>query len=190
LAGVVFVIVLSAVVLQLQRWSVPLLVRLGRKILGGGFADHGEHARPLSEQELAATYGHRGRMALCMAAHLLGWFCKGIGNWIAFRLLGSDIDLAAALAIEGLLHALLIPAFVIPGYAGAQEAGYAAIGALFGVPPEISLAVSLLRRARDIAIGIPVLLVWQLVEMRRLRKPLLADVRSRAPTQSAAGVEE
>jgi glycosyltransferase 2 family protein len=30
--------------------------------------------------------------------------------------------------------------------------------------------VSLLRRARDIAIGIPILLVWQAVEVRHLRR--------------------
>jgi putative membrane protein len=187
--AVVLAIVFCAVILRLQKWSVPLLVRFGRRILGREFTGHGEQELPLSEHELAALYGHSGRMALGIATHLVGWLCKGIGNWIAFRLLGSDIDLAAALAIEGLLHALLIPAFVIPGYAGAQEAGYAAIGALFGIPPEISLGVSLLRRARDIAIGIPVLLVWQLVEMRRLRKPVLPDVPGADPAQPAAGVE-
>jgi hypothetical protein len=52
-----------------------------------------------------------------------------------------------------------------------QEAGYAGLGALFGIPPEISLGVSLLRRARDLALGIPILLIWQLVEVRRLHKP-------------------
>jgi hypothetical protein len=83
-----------------------------------------------------------------------------------------------ALAIEALLHALLIPAFVIPGYAGVQEAGYAGIGTLFGIPPEISLGVSLLRRARDIAIGIPVLLIWQWIEVRRLRYPKPSSVQT------------
>jgi uncharacterized membrane protein YbhN (UPF0104 family) len=109
---------------------------------------------------------------------LVGWLCKGIGNWIAFQLLGSDIDLLGALAIEALLHALLIPAFVVPGYAGVQEAGYAGIGTLFGIPPEISLGVSLLRRARDIAIGTPVLLIWQLIEVRRLRFPKPASAQT------------
>ena len=161
-------LIVGAVALQLQKGAVPLFVRFGRKILGDWFAGRGA-AEVTSEHELAAMYGHTGRMALSTAIHLLGWLCKGIGNWIAFRLLGSDIDFMAALAIEALLHALLIPAFVVPGYFGVQEAGYAGIGALFGIPPEISLGVSLLRRARDIAIGTPILLVWQLVEMRRLR---------------------
>jgi hypothetical protein len=33
----------------------------------------------------------------------------------------------------------------------------------------MSLAVSLIRRARDLAIGIPILLLWQIFEARRLR---------------------
>jgi uncharacterized membrane protein YbhN (UPF0104 family) len=99
----------------------------------------------------------------------VGWFGKGLGNWIAFRLLGSDLDLMGGLAIEGLLHIVMATAVLIPGYAGVQEAGYVALGSIFGVPPEISLGVSLVRRARDIAIGIPILLVWQFFEIRHLR---------------------
>jgi hypothetical protein len=43
------------------------------------------------------------------------------------------------------------------------------LGAIFGVPPELSLGVSLIRRARDIAVGVPILLLWQFLEVRRLR---------------------
>ncbi len=38
---------------------------------------------------------------------------------------------------------------------------------LFGVGAEFGLAVSLLKRARDIAVGVPTLLVWQAVEGQR-----------------------
>jgi hypothetical protein len=51
-----------------------------------------------------------------------------------------------------------------------QEAGYAGLGALFGVTADVALAASLLRRARDLALGVPILLVWQFVEARRLRR--------------------
>ena len=37
---------------------------------------------------------------------------------------------------------------LVPVNAGVQEAGYAGLGAIFGVPPELSLGVSLIRRAR------------------------------------------
>lgn len=175
LFGIAGAIAIGIAVLWLQRGAVPLLVRFGRRILGDWFADRGEAEVAQSSRELARLYGHGGRTALGIAAHLVGWFCKGVGNWLAFRLLGADIDLPTGLAIEALLHALLIPAVIVPGFAGVQEAGYAGIGALFGIPPEIALGVSLLRRARDIAIGMPVLLVWQFVEMRRLRRPGLAE---------------
>ena len=167
--GLAAAVVIGALVLRLQKGAVPLLVRFGRKINDDWFAGGGDHAAA-TDHELAAAYSRTGRMALCIATHFVGWMCKGFGNWIAFRLLGSDIDIMGGLAIEALLHALLIPAFVVPGYAGVQEAGYVGVGALFGIPPEISLGVSLLRRARDLAIGTPILLVWQMVEMRRWRE--------------------
>jgi hypothetical protein len=78
--------------------------------------------------------------------------------------------MASAVAIEALLHAVLAIAFMVPGYAGVQEAGYASLGALFGASPEISLSVSFLRRARDLAIGVPILLAWQFIEVRHLRR--------------------
>ncbi len=58
-------------------------------------------------------------------------------------------------------------AFIVPNALGVQEGAYAVLAPLFGVGAEFGLAVSLLKRARDIAIGVPVLLIWQAVEGRR-----------------------
>ena len=92
-----------------------------------------------------------------------------MAGWITYHLLGVPIDFDDALAIEALLAAASAAAFLVPVNAGVQEAGYAGLGAIFGVAPELSLAVSLVRRARDLALGVPILLVWQFFEMRRLR---------------------
>ena len=97
-----------------------------------------------------------------MCLHLIGWLCTGIAGWLAYRLLGSDIDVTSVLALEALLTIALALAFFVPAAAGVQEAAYAALGALFGLPPEMSLGVSLLRRAKDLAIGIPILIAWQI----------------------------
>jgi len=165
-AGIAAALGLGWAVFRLHGKALPVLVKFGERILGdwatGGLTG-------ASTADLASLYSRSDRVATATGMHLLGWVAKGIGNWIAFRLLGADLSLLDALAIEGLLHALLIPAFIVPGYAGVQEAGYAGLGALFGLAPEISIGVSLLRRARDIAIGIPILLVWQVWEMRKLR---------------------
>jgi uncharacterized membrane protein YbhN (UPF0104 family) len=73
----------------------------------------------------------------------------------------------SCIAIESLLAALRAVTVFIPASIGVQEAGYAALAPVFGMGPEIGLAVSLLKRARDVFLGIPVLLIWQLVEGRR-----------------------
>jgi uncharacterized membrane protein YbhN (UPF0104 family) len=114
-------------------------------------------------------YGHAGKLALGFLMHLIGWISTGVAGWIAYGALGVPIDFDDAMAIEALLSAAAALAFLVPVNAGVQEAGYAALGSIFGVPPELSLGVSLVRRARDIAVGVPILLIWQFVEMRRLR---------------------
>jgi putative membrane protein len=165
--GLGIALVSAAAVLWLQQGVAPILIRLSRRLLRR-WASDGNGRAGVSEKELAAMYGRTSRLAWGTAVHLLGWIGKGIGNWIAFLLLGSNISLLGALAIEGLLHVMLAVAILVPASAGVQEVGYVALGALFGVPPEVSLSVSLIRRARDIAIGIPILLVWQIFEARRL----------------------
>lgn len=154
----------------LQRGAAGIFSRLGRRIAGEWFENAQERMDTL-QTELNQIYGQTGRLALGFAIHLLGWLGTGVAGWLGFHLLGADIDLDAALIIEGLLHAAFAVAFMVPANVGVQEAVYAGLGALFQVPPDVSLGVSLLRRARDIAVGVPILLIWQLLEMRRLRAP-------------------
>jgi len=49
-----------------------------------------------------------------------------------------------------------------------QEGGYIVLGNLLGIPGEIALALSLIRRMRELALGIPGLIGWQLFEANRL----------------------
>ena len=59
-------------------------------------------------------------------------------------------------------------ASIIAALAGVQEGAYILIGAAFGLTPEMALALSLLKRARDLTIGLPVLGIWQIREGGRL----------------------
>jgi putative membrane protein len=151
-----------------QQGAAALFARLGRRIAGRWF-ENAEERMDVLQAELGLIYGHAGKLALGFLMHLIGWIGTGVAGWIAYRALAVPIDFDDALAIEALLSAAAAIAFLVPVNAGVQEAGYAGLGAIFGVPPEMSLAVSLVRRARDIAIGVPILLLWQFVEMRRLR---------------------
>jgi uncharacterized membrane protein YbhN (UPF0104 family) len=84
-----------------------------------------------------------------------------------FHLCGADVGFMDCIAIESILSALRSAAIFVPAAVGVQEAGYAALAPVFGAGPEIGLAVSLLKRARDVVLGIPVLLIWQAIEGKR-----------------------
>ncbi len=120
-------------------------------------------------QAVHGLYRQRSRIALSVVLHLMGWCVSGAWLWLVFRVLGYHLALSAAVAIQALLEGLRSATVFIPAAIGVQEAGYAALAPLFGLPTEAGLAASLLRRARDISVGVPVLLAWQLVEARRTR---------------------
>ncbi len=82
--------------------------------------------------------------------------------------LARPLGFGAVLVIESLLYAVRSLAFAIPNAVGVQEAAYIILGESFGLTPEMALALSLLKRARDLAIGVPVLAAWQLLETGRL----------------------
>jgi putative membrane protein len=170
LLGVLVAITAGAGFLWLQRGAGSPLLLVSRHLLGGWSAGAEPHMAAI-QRRLTGFYSHPRRVALCTFLHLAGWFGTGVASFIAFRLLGAQIDFFAALGIEALLHAVLALAVLVPGYAGVQEAAYIAVGALFGQPPTLCLSVSLLRRARDIALGIPILLVWQSHEWQARRTP-------------------
>ena len=81
---------------------------------------------------------------------------------------GHPVSLAEALIIESLLHAIRGAAFAIPGALGAQEGGLVLLCSVFGIPPEQAIALSLVKRAADLALGVPGLVGWQMLEWGRL----------------------
>jgi putative membrane protein len=152
-----------------QKGIGGIFAKLGVHIAGNRFDDAKEQVEIL-QAELAMIYGHTPRLAAGFLVHLIGWLCTGVAGWITYHALGVPIDFDDALAIEALLSAAAAVAFLVPVNAGVQEAGYAGLGMIFGVPAEISLGVSLVRRGRDIVVGVPILVVWQVLEMRHLRR--------------------
>ena len=111
-------------------------------------------------------YDSPQKLATSAALHLVAWIGAGGATFLGFRLIGGQISLTDALALEALLCTLRTIAAFVPAGLGVQEAGYAMLAPLFGLPAEMGLAVSLLKRAREIVIGVPSLLYWQSIEGR------------------------
>jgi uncharacterized membrane protein YbhN (UPF0104 family) len=91
--------------------------------------------------------------------------------------MGNPISIAEALVIESLLHAIRGAAFAIPGALGAQEGGLVLLCSAFGIPPEQAIALSLVKRAADLVLGVPGLLGWQMLEWGRLMPNYLMGAR-------------
>jgi putative membrane protein len=125
------------------------------------------HAPSVAET-LDTIYESPLRFATSLLLHFCGWIGSACVTWVAFHLIGHPTDLSSVIMIESLVNAARSAAFVVPNALGVQEAAYALLTPLVGVGEEIGLAVSLLKRARDIAIGIPIVLIWQTLEGRRV----------------------
>lgn len=124
-----------------------------------------EHTDAMS-RVIDDSYNQPARLAVGFLLHMFAWFAGAAGTWLILRFMGHPLPFLSVVAIESLLFAARNAAFVVPSGLGVQEGVYALIGPLFGLPAEAALALSLLKRARDIAVGVPVLLTWQLAEGR------------------------
>jgi putative membrane protein len=146
----------------LQRRGSGLAGKLAGRFLPAAVSHTEAFAKALDE-----LYSNPLRLALSSTLHLASWIASGVWLWVVMSLCGAHVSVFSALAIESLLGALRGITFFVPSSVGVQEAGYAALASVFGAGPEIGLAVSLLKRARDVTVGVPVLLLWQIVEGKR-----------------------
>ena len=77
---------------------------------------------------------------------------------------GHDIGIGPALIIESLGQAAKAVGFAVPGAIGVQEGGYVVVCRLLGISPEMAIALSLVKRLREVALGVPGLLLWHRTE--------------------------
>ena len=117
--------------------------------------------------QVVQIYGRTFRTIGALGWHLAGWIVGAGEIWIAFQALGIELSPIQAIAYESLVQAVRSAGFFIPMGLGIQEAGYVASATLFGISPELALTVALIKRARDLILGVPAILLWQLVEGRR-----------------------
>jgi putative membrane protein len=119
-------------------------------------------------QNLGMIYAARSNVVASAVVHLGGWAIGVAEVAIVFAFMGHPVGIGEALVIESLLHAVRGAAFAIPSALGAQEGALVVLCAAFGIPPEQAIALSLVKRAADLVLGVPGLLGWQMLEWGRL----------------------
>jgi len=160
--------VVTGFYLAQRRGLFTLLARLLERMAGGSAWFSLVGGAVALDARVVALYGERRRLLASTAAHLAAWLAGTGEVWLALRFLGHPVGWVDALILESLGQAVRSSAFAVPGALGVQEGGFIVIGRMLGLPPEVGLAVSLVKRVRELALGLPGLLAWPVAEGRRL----------------------
>lgn len=112
--------------------------------------------------------GRRGALAVSFLLHVLAWGLGVVEIWIALACIGVEgVTVLELVVIEALSQAIKSAAFPIPSGLGVQEGGFVLLCGLFGIDAGTALALSLIKRVPDVALGLPGLVLWQMLEARR-----------------------
>lgn len=108
-------------------------------------------------------------LTIAGALQLVALVSASFEIWWALRLFDHPVSPAASVMLEGLTQAVRHLAFIVPAGLGVQEAALAVFGHAVGLSTELALAISAVKRMREVLCGLPPLLSWQWLEARRLR---------------------
>jgi putative membrane protein len=166
--GVTVLVAAVAAFLPAQWMGLARLAEFAARRLGWSEPVAGLH------EAIMARYRAHGRLARAAVWHMVAWLLGGLEVWLVLGLLGAPVDLAQATVIESLALAVKGAAVFVPGALGVQEGGFVIVCALFGLAPETALALSLIKRLRDIVFGVPSLALWLAMERRGRATPGIA----------------
>jgi hypothetical protein len=148
--------------------ATPVLVGSGVLALLSGHADAIDGA-------VKSLHGHSMRVTASFGLSLLGWVAGTGEVWLVLWLVGSRVSWSDALVLESLGQAIRGAAFAVPGSLGVQEAGYLLLAPLASLRPDVALALSLAKRARELLLAAPGLVCLHVSEQALRRRA------SRAP---------
>jgi putative membrane protein len=120
---------------------------------------------------LTGAFSAPGRVTWAALWHLLSWLSGGVEVCLILHFFGTDVGIGPGLVIESLGQALKAVGFAVPGAIGVQEGGYVVVCRLLGIPAETALALSLMKRVREVVLGLPGLILWHRTESRTAIEP-------------------
>ncbi len=137
----------------LQRKGLFMLgLKMARKFkLSEMFEDKVAHLNEVDEAIKYFYLKEKTRFFGSFLFHLLGWFAGLIEVYIILYFLGIPVDWVKALVIEVFFKTANSAFFFVPAALGVQEgAGYAVLAA-FGFDGAVGVALSIVKRIREIA---------------------------------------
>jgi putative membrane protein len=126
------------------------------------------------DQTVRALYARRKAVAACCLWTILSLVLGSGEIWIALRALDLPASFVNALILQSMVLAIRSAAFAVPSGLGVQETGYYFVGRLLGIPDYLAITLALIARVRELALGMPGVITWQVIEARRLWRARLA----------------
>lgn len=117
----------------------------------------------------------RANLFASWAWHMAAWVAGAFETYVSMWALGLNPTVLQALIVEGLAQTAKVVGFAIPGALGVQEGGYLLLGGALGLTSDQALALSLLRRLRELTLGGIGLVLW-----RATRSPATSVVEAAA----------
>jgi putative membrane protein len=166
IAGTAMFALLFAGILYLQHSGIiGYIARITAKRSGKAYVRVLAQSAEEIEVVLKSLYARVPRILVASLLKFTGHMVLAGEVWLALFLMGQPVSPLEAVVLRSLNLALMFAVVqLVPLGFGVQEGGYIALGALLGLPPDVMLAVSLATRARDLFIGAPALVSWQLSE--------------------------
>jgi putative membrane protein len=143
------------VVLQ-RRGLVAFVARTVRRVLPrAGLVGRLAERAPEIDERLRAFYAARPRAAAAsVGLHFVGWVTGAAEVFAIMALIGHPVTIGDAVVIEALAQPTRLAGILIPGTLGVQEAGGMVIFGLLGLPPELGLALMLMKRIREVGFNV------------------------------------
>lgn len=168
LAALAFgILIVTAFIVVQLRGMFEVFVRWISGLSGGRerwMATVGGAAR--MDTAIRELYSRQRDLAVATSWRFLAWLA-GVGEvWLALYFLGHPVTLVEALMLESLGQAIKNLAFTIPGALGVQEGGFMLLVTLLGIPPQVGLSLSLVKRVRQLLLGVPAVIAFQVSEGR------------------------
>jgi putative membrane protein len=116
---------------------------------------------------LGMVAGSFAALCLSFSLHLASFLGHAGELWLTLHLMHQPVGFAEATLLESLSLAVRSAAFLIPSGWGAQEASLVALAGATGLSLETALALGLVKRVRELAVGLPGLVAWAVAEHRR-----------------------
>ena len=168
LGGILFLLASAVGLIIIQRLGMlGALAKLAGRLVKHEAWEGVTFSAEEADRLVRDLYGNKRKILFATLYRLASLALHTLELWLACYLLGQPVTVMEALLLRSLTATLSDLAFIIPNAYGVQEGAFMLIGALIGLDPGFSLALSLALRIRDLVFDPAGLLTLQQVESRR-----------------------